>query len=41
MRHGRGRYTVKVAKRQFRRNARIALKQGLEPERVVSVPYTD
>jgi hypothetical protein len=27
--------------RRIRRSAKVALRQGKEPERVISVPYTD
>lgn len=40
-RRNRGKETLKTTKRKLRHKAKIALKQGQEPERVISTPYTD
>lgn len=39
--HKRGGFQVKRANRQHRRGAKLSLKQGLEPEKVISIGYTD
>lgn len=35
------RFYSKIAMRRLRRETKVALRQGREPERLISIPYTD
>lgn len=36
-----GKATMQRAKRKLRHDAKISLRKGVEPDRLVSIPYTD